>query len=242
MTKWKTAELIESHDLSPSVKSLRFKVSDWEPHIAGQHYMVRVESPEGYIAERYYSLSNSPLEEGIIELGVQLLPDGEVSTFLHTLPLGGKIKLRGPFGTHFSWVPEDKNSIILIAGGSGLIPFMSMIRLNHEQLRNEQSVPMKIIGSFRTKKDILYYDELLAITKMNPNISFTLTLTQEKSHGWTGRVGRIDAQYLQRELSTERNSDSHFYVSGSTRFVEAMKKQLESIGITNERMKEEQFG
>ncbi len=157
---WHTATLLDSFPVAEDIKGLRFSVENREPHVPGQHYAIRLTSPEGYVAERDYSIANIPSEEGIVELGVEILPDGEVSPYLHSMKKGEQVEMKGPLGGHFIWDRMMEGPVVLIAGGSGLVPLMCILRQHMQYLSEEKDRSVVLLGSFKTEKHILYHQEL----------------------------------------------------------------------------------
>jgi ferredoxin-NADP reductase len=172
------------------VKTIRFTVDRWPGHLPGQHADVRLTAEDGYRAERSYSIA-SPPEASALELTVDRLDDGEVSPFLTgQLQPGDAIQLRGPIGGYFVWSASERTApLLLVAGGSGVVPLMCMLR--HRQLSGS-TVPAALLYSSRTRDDVIYHDELTALARSDPRFTHRMTLTRDSAPGWSGRVGRID--------------------------------------------------
>ena len=169
---------------TPRVKSFWFDVPMWMPHLPGQHYDVRLTDPDGYHAQRSYSISSSPLDEGQIELTIDLLDDGEVSPYFHeVVQVGDQVELRGPFTSYFVW--RGESPVLLVGGGSGVAPLMAMLR--HKR-RTMPELDMRLVYSVRYPDDVIYADEL--------GDDAVLTYTREAPEGWSGHTGHVDAELL----------------------------------------------
>src|SRR3990167_11465889 len=170
------ATLISSKKISPKVKSLTFAVEDWIPHKSGQYYKVRVTKDEDFL-ERDYSVASTPKKNGIIEFGIELLKDGEVSTILWKLKKGDQINLYGPLGGNFVWDIKTPNPLILIGGGSGVVPLVSIIRHHLDNLSSREII---YLSSFQTFEEILFLKDLQIAQKKDNDLKVFHTLT--KSH------------------------------------------------------------
>src|SRR3954447_21527121 len=150
----------------------------WMPHLPGQHYDVRLTAPDGYTAQRSYSIASSPVDAGTIELTVDRLADGEVSPYFHdVVEIGDRVEVRGPFASYFVW--RGESPVVLLGGGSGVVPLMAMLR---HQRRTAPEATMRLVYSVRTAEDVIYADELGDET--------VLTFTREQPDGWAGHTGR----------------------------------------------------
>jgi ferredoxin-NADP reductase len=213
---------------TPRVKSFRFRLPVWMPHLPGQHYDVRLTAPDGYRAQRSYSIASSPLDEGEIELTVDRLDDGEVSTYLHdVLVEGDEVELRGPFASYFVWRGEAP--ALLVGGGSGVVPLMSMLR---HRRRTMPDVAMTLVYSVRSAQDVIYGDELGDET--------VLTFTREPPHGWAGHTGRIDSALIGEAVAGATGGTA--FVCGSNGFVESAVTLLLDHGVPAARIRTERFG
>ncbi len=171
---------------TPSVKSYRLALPMWMPHLPGQHYDIRLTAPDGYVAQRSYSIASSPLDEGEIELTIDCLADGEVSPYFHeVVEEGDQVEVRGPFASYFVWRGNEPPPVLLVGGGSGVVPLMAMLRHRRRTLPEAE---MRLVYSVRTAADVIYADELGDET--------VLTYTREPPAGWSGHSGRIDAALL----------------------------------------------
>ena len=218
---------------TPRVRTLVLDIPDWGGHRAGQHVDVRLTSEDGYQAERSYSLASRPGERPAIT--VELLDDGEVSPYLvdEVVP-GDRFELRGPIGGWFVWDAEGATDpLFLVAGGSGVVPLMAMLRHRHAV---GSTVPAKLLYSSRTLEEVIYRDELETI-----GAEVVHTLTRERPPGWMGYARRVDAELL-REVAYPPELDPRVYVCGPTRFVEAVADALVALGYQPGRIRTERFG
>jgi len=208
---------------TPRVKSFVLGLPMWMPHLPGQHYDVRLTAPDGYTAQRSYSIASSPLDEGTIELTIDRLSDGEVSPYFHdVLVEGDQVEVRGPFASYFVW--HGESPVLLMGGGSGVVPLMAMLR---HRRRTAPGVDMRLVYSVRTAEDVIYAGEL--------GDDAVLTFTREPPAGWTGHTGRIDASMLE-------GAHGSAFVCGSNGFVEAATRLLLEHGFDPERVRTERFG
>lgn len=224
--RWQIGMVASIKRETPRVKSFRIKLPMWMPHMPGQHYDVRLTAPDGYRAQRSYSIASSPLDEGEIELTIDRLADGEVSPYFHdVLVEGDQVEVRGPFASYFIW--RGEKPVLLVGGGSGVVPLMAILR--HRRL-TMPDLPMRLVYSVRTAEDVIYADEL--------GDDAVLTFTRESPQGWSGHRGRID-----RELLAEAGIDpGTAFVCGSNGFVEAASRLLLQAGYEPDQVRTERFG
>jgi ferredoxin-NADP reductase len=209
---------------TPRVKSFVLELPMWMPHLPGQHYDVRLTAPDGYIAQRSYSIASSPLDEGTIELTIDKLADGEVSPYFHdVLVEGDQVEVRGPFASYFVW--HGESPVLLVGGGSGVVPLMCMLR---HRRRTASAGEMRLVYSVRTAEDVIYADEL--------GDDAALTFTRESPPGWSGHTGHIDASMF------EGAHGGNAFVCGSNGFVEAATRLLLEHEFDPERVRTERFG
>jgi ferredoxin-NADP reductase len=224
--RWQVATVTSIKPETPTVKSFRLDLPMWMPHLPGQHYDVRLTAPDGYTAQRSYSVASSPLDEGEIELTIDRLADGEVSPYFHdVVEEGDEVEVRGPFASYFVWRGEAP--VLLVGGGSGVVPLMAILR---HRRRTMPDVPMRLVYSVRTADDVIYEDEL--------GEEAEVTFTREPPAGWTGHTGRIDAPLL----ADASFADGTAFVCGSDGFVEAASELLLAGGFEPERVRTERFG
>jgi ferredoxin-NADP reductase len=236
---WQPAMVVSIRGETRRVKTIRFAVSNWPGHLAGQHADVRLTAEDGYRAERSYSIA-SPPEEPVLELTVQRLEDGEVSPFLtDQLQPDDTIDLRGPIGGHFVWsASERRRPLLLLGGGSGIVPLMCMLR--HRKL-SRNAVPAALLYSSRTREDVIYHEELTALARSDPGFNLRMTLTRDSAPGWSGRVGRIDLPAVQALLEGLGGLADSF-VCGPDGFVEAAAALLLQAGQPRDSIRTERFG
>jgi ferredoxin-NADP reductase len=221
--RWQIATVAAIKVETPRVKSFQLELPMWMPHMPGQHYDVQLTAPDGYSAQRSYSIASSPLDEGRIELTVDRLADGEVSPYLHdVVEQGDQVEVRGPFASYFVW--HGESPVLLVGGGSGVVPLMSMLR---HRRRTAPDLPMRMVYSVRTPEDVIYADELGDETE--------LTFTRAAPDGWSGHTGRIDASMLDAPTGTA-------FVCGSNGFVEAASQLLLDHGFEPASVRTERFG
>jgi ferredoxin-NADP reductase len=236
---WQPATVVSIREETPRVKTIQFAVSDWPGHMPGQHADVRLEAEDGYRAERSYSIA-SPPEVSALELTVDRLDDGEVSPFLtgHLQP-HDTIQLRGPIGGHFAWSAlEPRRPLLLVGGGSGVVPLMCMLR--HRRLSGS-AVPAALLYSARTRDDVIYAEELAALARNDPDFTLRTTLTRDSAPGWSGRVGRIDLPAVQALLD-DLGGVVDSFVCGPDGFVEAASALLLQAGQPRDTVRTERFG
>ncbi len=224
--QWQIGSVRSIKQETPRVKSFRIALPMWMPHLPGQHYDVRLTAPDGYRAQRSYSVASSPLDEGEIELTVDRLDTGEVSPYLHDVIVEGDlVEVRGPFASYFVWRGEEP--VLLVGGGSGVVPLVSMLR---HRRRTMPKLEMRLIYSVRTVAEAIYADELGDET--------LLTFTREPPADWRGHTGRIDAS-LVAELAPNAGL---VFVCGTNGFVETAVALLLDAGVPPSRIRTERFG
>jgi ferredoxin-NADP reductase len=236
---WQSATVVSLRDETRSVKTIRFAVGDWPGHLAGQHADVRLTAADGYRAERSYSIA-SPPEVSPLELTVERLDDGEVSSFLTgELQPGDTIELRGPIGGHFVWsASRHRLPLLLVAGGSGIVPLMCMLR--HRRLAGS-AVPAALLYSARTRGDVIYREELEALARSDDSFTLRITLTRDRAPGWSGATGRIDLPAV-RALLEGLGGDADTFVCGYAGFVETASSLLQEAGQPAVAIRTERFG
>ena len=233
---WRVADVLDVVSETPRVKTIAFDVPDWPGHRAGQHVDVRLTAEDGYQAQRSYSIASAPASPRI-ELTVERLDDGEVSPYLaDELCPGDQIELRGPVGGYFVWEPSHGGPLLLVGGGSGVVPLMAMIRLR----ATAGSAPdTRLLFSSRSWDDVIYRNELERLK--GDGLRVVHTLTRSQPDGWTGYGRRVDAEML-AEVGPSPAELPHVYVCGPTPFVEAVAEALVHLGHEPHRVKTERFG
>jgi len=233
---WQLAELVEVVAETPHVKTIVFDVPGWPGHRAGQHVDVRLTAEDGYQAERSYSIASA--SDGTrVALTVQRLEDGEVSPYLtDELRPGDQIELRGPIGGYFVWEPSEGGPLMLVAGGSGIVPLMAMIRT---RAAADDDTETRLLYSSRSQDDVIYRDELERLS--GNGLTVVHTLTDSQPPGWTSYARRVDAGML-AEVTPAPAERPRFYVCGPTPFVEAVAESLVQLGHDPRAIKTERFG
>ena len=236
--KWQLAQVREIVFETYRVKSLLLHVANWRGHLSGQHLDIRLTAEDGYQAQRSYSIA-SPPEDELLTLTVERVDNGEVSPYLvDDLHVGDQFDLRGPIGGYFVWTAAMGGPVCLIAGGSGVVPLMAMLR--HRERRNGHA-PALLLYSSRSPEDVIYRAELHAMARRDPNLRVVNMLTRKQPDGWVGRRGRIDKALLaQACFPPEQNPEN--FVCGSTSFVEDVSRFLVELGHDPLTIKTERFG
>jgi ferredoxin-NADP reductase len=235
---WRLASVVEVRPETARVASLALDVPGWAGHQAGQHVDLRLVAEDGYQAERSYSIASAP-DGQRVELTVERLDDGEVSPYLAgEVRQGDQLELRGPIGGYFVWRPELGGPLLLVAGGSGVVPLMAMLR---HRAAAGSSVPTRLLYSSRTLADVIYREELERLAAAGDGLTVTHTLTRARPPGWQGYARRIDAAML-REVGWDPAERPLAYVCGPTRLVEAVAAELVALGHDPLRVRTERFG
>ena len=224
--RWQVGRVAAIKPETPSVKSFTIDLPMWMPHLPGQHYDVRLTAPDGYKAQRSYSIASSPLDEGVVELTIDRLADGEVSPYFHdVVEVEDQVELRGPFTSYFVW--RGERPVLLVGGGSGVVPLMAMLR---HRRRVAPELPMRLVYSVRTADDVIYPDELGEET--------SLTFTRSWPPGWAGHTGRVDASLFDGAAA----GGGIVFVCGSNGFVETASQLVLAAGFPPESIRTERFG
>jgi ferredoxin-NADP reductase len=236
---WRTASVVRLRDETTTARTLALEVHDWPGHVAGQHVDVRLTAADGYSAVRSYSIASAPSADGLIEITVERLPDGEVSPYLtQQVTVGDELELRGPIGGWFVWRPEQVGPIQLVAGGSGIVPLMAMIR-SHVSV--DSTVPFRLLYSVREPGAIFYRDELRALSNRGASLVVTYAYTRVTPKGWPRPAGRIDRELIANRTWPSTHQPSS-YVCGPTSFVEHAADLLIATGHDRDRIRTERFG
>jgi ferredoxin-NADP reductase len=235
---WREAEVLEVIAETPRTRSLVLRVSEWPGHLPGQHVDLRLTAEDGYQAQRSYSIA-SPPERPEMVLTVERIDEGEVSPFLteETRP-GDRLELRGPVGGYFTWTASLPGPLQLVAGGSGIVPLMAMLRHRaHARTRTAAH----LLFSSRALESIIYRRELEEMMRDDPQLQVVHTLTRAAPPDWSGPHGRVDREML-RAVAFSPEQEPRVYVCGPTPFVEYVADALVSLGHSAERIKTERFG
>ena len=234
---WQLGEVAELVEETPRVKTILLDAPDWAGHRAGQHVDVRLTAEDGYMAERSYSIASAP-EDGRLAITVERLDDGEVSPYLaEELVVGDKLEFRGPIGGYFVWEAREGGPLLLVGGGSGVVPLRAMLR---HRAAGGLDTPARLLYSSRSLADVIYHDELDMLDSADPHLEVRYALTREQPEGWSGYSRRIDEEIL-RETAYP-NAEGVAFVCGPTRFVETVADGLLAVGYSPERVKTERFG
>jgi ferredoxin-NADP reductase len=226
--RWQIATVAAIKTETPRAKSFRLALETWMPHLPGQHYDVRLTAPDGYTAQRSYSIASSPLDEHEVELTIDCLTDGEVSPYFHDIvEVGDEVEVRGPYASYFVWRGTEPGPVVLVGGGSGVVPLMAMLR--HKR-RTLPDADMRLVYSVRGAEEVIYAGELGDET--------LLTYTREPPDGWTGHTGRIDAELVGAVAGGAMTA----YVCGSNGFVESATALLLDAGLQPAWIRTERFG
>ena len=236
---WTLASVRESIPETHGARTLVLDVPGWRGHRPGQHVDIRLTAEDGYRAERSYSIASAPDGERV-ELTVERLDDGEVSPYLaDELRAGDQLELRGPIGGYFTWEVANGGPLLLVGGGSGIVPLMAMLR--HRAASGGRTIPTRLLGSFRTFDAILYREEIERLAETDGELGVRWTLTRAQPPGWTGSSRRIDAALL-AAAGWPPEARPLVYVCGPTPFVETVAATLVALGHAPSRVKTERFG
>jgi ferredoxin-NADP reductase len=231
---WQTATVTAARWETPSVRTIELDVPSWPGHRAGQHLDVRLTAEDGYRAERSYSIATAAGEG--VAITVERLDDGEVSPYLtDELRVGDQLELRGPVGGYFVWEPTDGGPLVLLGGGSGIVPLRAILR---ERQRAGSDAAVRLVYSARTANELIYRDELAA---HHDGVEVIYTLTREQPAGWTGYTRRVDRALL-AETAWPAGKNPLAFVCGPTSFVEIVASGLVALGYQPGRVKTERFG
>jgi ferredoxin-NADP reductase len=234
---WQLAEVVESIDETPRVRSIVLSAPEWQGHRAGQHVDIRLTAEDGYQAQRSYSIASAPAAQKLV-LTIERLDDGEVSPYLvDALQPGDKLELRGPIGGYFVWDAETGGPLLLVGGGSGIVPLMAILR---ERVASGSDAAVRLLASWRTAADIIYAAELERYAAL-AGVEIAHTLTREVPAGWGGRTGRID-QAMLADVAWPSQTAGLSFVCGPTGLVEAVAAGLVGLGHGPGQIKTERFG
>ena len=236
---WQLGEVVATQAETARTTSITLTLPAWRGHRAGQHVDVRLTAQDGYQAERSYSIASPPEEQPRVTLTVERLDDGEVSPYLtEELRVGDRLELRGPIGGYFVWEASLGGPLLLVAGGSGIVPLMAMLR---HRAAAGSTVPTRLLYSSRSDADIIYRDELDRLVRSSTMLEVVHTLTRAQPPGWTGYHRRIDTDML-RDVAWPSEQHPLMYICGPTPFVETAAASLVTLGHDPGRVKTERFG
>lgn len=236
--RWQTLRIVRIERQTPRVKSVFLSGPEAIRFLPGQHVTLRLTSESGHSAQRSYSIASAPEASTAIELAIERLDNGEVSPWFHDVAaVGDEIEIRGPVGGHFVWSVEQGGPLLLVAGGSGIAPLMSMIR--HRAAR-QSSIPAALLYSARTREEVLFREELRALQA--DGLDVTITLTREAAPPGNALGRRVDAEMMSAVLSRMAASPSHVFVCGGSAFVEVASRYLIQCGVPAAIIRTERFG
>ena len=231
--------MVALRDETATARTIALEVPDWPGHAAGQHVDVRLTAPDGYSAVRSYSIASAANSEKRVELTVERLPNGEVSPYLtQEVAVSDRLELRGPIGGWFVWRTQQTEPIQLIAGGSGIVPLMAMIR---SQVSAGSTAPFRLLYSVREPRAVFYNDELQALSDQYRSVTVTYAYTRAAPKDWPRPPGRIDAGLI-ANATWPSNLAPTCYVCGPTSFVENAAGFLSASGNRPDRIRTERFG
>ena len=241
---WRVATVLESKPETRRTRTLVLDVPGWPGHRAGQHVDVRLTAEDGYSTERSYSIASAP-EDPRIALTIERLDDGEVSPYLaDELRVGDTLEFRGPIGGYFVWEAQERGPLLLVAGGSGIVPLMAMLRHRAIALASAEArrlTPARLLYSSRTWDEVIYRAELTALAASDPTLEVRHTLTREPVASWPGLRRRVDPEML-RDFAWPAAERPQMFVCGPTAMVEAVATGLVSLGHDPMCVKTERFG
>jgi ferredoxin-NADP reductase len=234
---WQLGRVVELIGETPRTKSIVLDLPEWGGHRAGQHVDVRLTAEDGYQAERSYSIASAPEDDRLV-LTVERLDDGEVSPYLvDELRPGDELELRGPIGGYFVWERSLGGPLLLVAGGSGVVPFRSMVR--HWAAGERATVP-RLIYSSRSLTDVIYRAELTQLAAQD-GLDVRFALTREWPEDWDGHKGRVGREFLE-DVAWAPDEQPLIYICGPTSFVEAVAQAMVDLGQQPRHVKTERFG
>jgi ferredoxin-NADP reductase len=237
---WQEALIERIVPETATVKSFLLRPRRWRPFTAGQHLDIRLTAPDGYQAQRSYSVASAPEAEGAYELIVERLDEGEVSPYFHDVAdTGDVIEIRGPFGGHFAWRASDGGPLLLIGGGSGVAPLMSIVRHRSERVSELRAI---LLYAARTWDDVIFRDELIARDEVERNFDVLFSLSRDTARRPQDAGRRIDARLVRRVLERLGAEPKLTFVCGSNPFVEAVTSHLLNLQLPPETIRTERFG
>lgn len=236
---WQLATVTAIREETPTVRSFTLGLPAWAGHRPGQHIDLRLTAEDGYSVERSYSIASEPERAGELDITVERIEGGEVSAFLHEVVLpGDRLELRGPIGGYFVWEAAQADPVLLVGGGSGVVPLMAMAR---HRARAGSRVPMRLLFSSRGPDEIIYREELETLAVARDGFDVVHTLTRRQPDGWTGYARRIDEQML-TEVLRPLGAGVRCYACGPTALIEVVANALVRLGLPPDRIRTERFG
>lgn len=236
---WRVATVVGLHDETATARTITLSLPDWQGHVAGQHVDVRLTAQGGYSAVRSYSIASASNSEKQIEITVERLPNGEVSPYLtQELAVGDQLELRGPVGLWFVWHTEQREPIQLIAGGSGIVPLMAMMR---SRVATRSTPPFRLLYSVRAPEAIFYRNDLQTLPGKDSSVVVNYAYTRTAPKDWPRLPGRIDKDLI-LSATWPPSASATFYICGPTGFVESVADLLSTVGNPRENIRTERFG
>jgi ferredoxin-NADP reductase len=235
---WQLATITAVRDETPTVRTFTLGLPDWGGHRAGQHVDLRLTADDGYSVQRSYSIASEPERSGEIDITVERIPGGEVSPFLHEVAVpGDRLEVRGPIGGYFVWEAALGGPLLLVGGGSGVVPLMAMAR---HRARAGSGIPARLLFSSRGPDEIIYREELDSLAD-GTGLDVVHTLTRQQPPGWNGYARRIDEEML-AEVIQPLGAAVRAYACGPTALVETVANGLLRLGLPPDRIRTERFG
>jgi ferredoxin-NADP reductase len=236
---WQVGTVTEIRQETARAKTFSFRLPNWTAHKAGMHYDLRLTAPDGYQAERSYSVASEPERQGVVELTIELIEDGEVSPYMHeVVQKGDRLELRGPIGGYFVWDVAFDGPVLLVGGGSGVVPLRAMVR---HRVAAGSKIPFGLLYSARSAGDVIYASELTKTDARADGFRLVLTYTRQAPTGWTGYKRRVDREML-KEVLGSLGTGPRAYVCGPTLLVESVANNLLDLGVPTDRVRVERFG
>jgi ferredoxin-NADP reductase len=236
---WQLATVTAVRDETPTVRTFSLGLPAWAGHRAGQHVDLRLTAEDGYSVERSYSIASEPERAGEVDITVERIPGGEVSPFLHEVVVpGDRLEVRGPIGGYFVWEAALGGPLLLVAGGSGVVPLMAMAR---HRARAGGSIPTRLLFSSRGPEEIIYGEELDRLAAAGDGFEVIHTLTRQQPPGWTGYARRVDEPML-ADVLDPLGEATRAYACGPTALVETVANGLVRLGLPPDRIRTERFG
>jgi len=236
---WRVGTVVALHDETATARTITLEVPDWQGHVAGQHVDVRLTAPDGYSAVRSYSIASAPNPKNRVEITVERLPDGEVSPYLtQEVLVSDRLELRGPIGGWFVWRTHQTEPIQLIAGGSGIVPLMAMIR---SRASAGSTAPFRLLYSVREPGAVFYREELEPRSEQDRAVMLTYAYTRAAPKNWPHPPARIDAALVASTTWPSKLVPT-CYVCGPTPFVESVAGYLSACGNHHDKIETERFG
>lgn len=236
---WQLATVTAVRDETLTVRSFTLGLPGWAGHRPGQHVDLRLTAEDGYSVERSYSIASEPERAGEVDLTVERIDGGEVSPFLHEVVIpGDRLEVRGPIGGYFVWEAAVAGPVLLVAGGSGVVPLMAMAR---HRARAGSTVPMRLLVSSRGPDEIIYRGELDRLAARRDGFEVLHALTRRQPEGWTGYARRIDEAML-AEVLAPLGDRARCYACGPTALIETVANALVRLGLPPDRIRTERFG